>query len=73
MADEQELYEIEVAEWLRETEKAWQIKTTAGTEHWIPKGQIVEKDDTSMLIPLWLADKARISVRIEEAEKRRAA
>lgn len=67
MDDTPELYEIDVAEWKRETPKAWLVLTTCGTEHWLPKAQIVERHDDSVLIPMWLADRAKIALHIERA------
>jgi hypothetical protein len=66
MTDDQELYEITVAEWLRETPKAIQVRTTAGTEHWLAKSQIAERGGDYVMIPQWLADKAKIAQHIEE-------
>lgn len=67
MADHEELYEIDIAEVIAETDKAIHILTPAGTRHWIAKSQIVERGDDSMLIPYWLADQARIASTIEAA------
>lgn len=56
----QDQFEVTVASWDAETDKAYQVTTPWGTQHWIAKSQVIERGDDSLVIPDWLARKAGI-------------
>lgn len=58
---------IDVAEILRETDKAFKVRLESGEEYWLPKSQISDADDynegdvnATMSITQWIADQNEI-------------
>jgi hypothetical protein len=58
---------IEVAEVLRETDKAFKVRLEDGGEYWLPKSQISDADDynegdvnATMSITEWIAEQNEI-------------
>ena len=62
-----ELYEITIRAVIDETPKAVLVMAVEGTRHWLPRSQIVEIGEDSLMVPMWLAEANGIARAIEAA------